>query len=120
MCKANNPNCPDYIPVDCRFHTWIKEFDANSLYPYCMAMPLPVGEYFYMGGTDTDNDKDMTLAFLDHLLDTYTSESKTGHMLVVRMEIPEDKHDYWNLHADNEHIDSRRQARLLGFCTFHK
>ena len=95
-CKANNPNCPDYIPVDCWSHTWIKDFDANSLYPYCMAMPLPVGEYFYMGGTDTDNDKDMTLAFLDHLLDTYTPESKTGYMLVVRMVIPEEKHDYWD------------------------
>jgi len=90
---ANNPNCPDYVPCDPKDHVWIKDFDANSLYPFCMSMPLPVGNYFLMGGKDTDNSKDLCLAFLDHLLDTYTPESEFGYMLVVRQEIPEALHD---------------------------
>ena len=40
--------------------------------------------------------KDVSLGFLDLLLNTYTPESKIGYMLVVRMEIPDDMHDYWD------------------------
>jgi hypothetical protein len=38
----------------------------------------------------------VALAYLSHLLDTYTPESERGYMIVVRMEIPEDRHDYWD------------------------
>ncbi len=94
--KACNPNCPDHVCCKNCQHTWIKDFDANSLYPFCMSMPLPVGDYNLMGGMDAGHDAEMALGFLHVLLDQYTPESATGYMLVVRMEIPEDKHDYWD------------------------
>jgi hypothetical protein len=98
-CLACNTNCPDHVCDDnCRNngHTWIKDFDANSLYPFCMSMPLPVGNYHYMGGTDTGVEKEHALRILDELLNSYTPDSKQGYMLVVRMEIPEHLHDYWD------------------------
>ena len=39
--KANNPLCSDYDPD--LHHSWIVDMDVNSLYPYTMTMPLPVG-----------------------------------------------------------------------------
>ena len=101
--KANNPNCPDYVPCDPKEHVWIKDFDANSLYPYCMSMPLPQGNYCLLGGTDhapegydpTEN-REISMRFLQEVLDTYTPDSDRGYMLIVRAEIPEELHDYWD------------------------
>ena len=93
---ARNPNCPGYTPCKPEEHVWIKDFDATSLYPFCMTMPLPVGEYFDMGGTDTGIGKEQALAFLSGILDEYTAESSIGYMLIVRMEIPKVLHDFWD------------------------
>jgi DNA polymerase type B, organellar and viral len=92
--KANNPRCPSYDSE--AEHVWIKDFDANSLYPYCMAMPMPVGNYKLLGGSEHGNTREHALSFLQDLLDQYTPESGTGYMLVVRLEIPKDLHDHWD------------------------
>ena len=94
--KANNPNCPGYVECEPKDHIWIKDFDANSLYPFCMSMPLPVGNYKLEGGLDAGHTQEECAAFLDRMLASYTSESKKGYMLVVRLEIPQELHDKWD------------------------
>ena len=95
---ANNPNCPEseYVPCDPSEHTWIRDFDATSLYPYCMSMPLPTGDYALQGGTDDGQTRTQALSLLEKVLREYTPEDSRGFMLVVRMEIPEALHDYWD------------------------
>ena len=113
-CKAKNPRCPDYKPCDPKEHTWIKDFDANSMYPFCMSMPLPVGDYHLMGGLDSGMSQELCETFLNNMLDSYTPDNvanpdnlnfgahynltgcSLGYMLIVRQEIPDELHDKWD------------------------
>jgi hypothetical protein len=94
-------------------------------------MPLPIGEYFRNGGTDQGVSKEIALTYLTHLLDTYTPESERGYMVVVRMEIPEDLHDYWdyapvvNRAVDWKELSPRQQRikrrrHLQGITDIHQ
>ena len=92
--KANNPRCPWFDssePI-----TWIKDFDANSLYPYCMAMPMPVGGFRIIGGSEHGQTREQALATAKGILEAYTPDFPLGAMLVVKLEIPEGLHDKWD------------------------
>ena len=114
--KANNPKCPDYVPCDPETHTYIRDFDANSLYPYCMSMPLPVGEYEHKD-TWGEGDPD-GLKYLNSLLDFYDPDHDVGYMLVVKQEIPDGPlHDKWDYApAVNRQVEwselSKRQQKV--------
>ena len=41
--KANNKHCEDYDEAEPT--SYITYVDANSLYPYAMTLPMPVGDY---------------------------------------------------------------------------
>lgn len=96
-CKANNPNCPEYKECDPSHHTWIRDYDVNSLYPHCMSMMLPVGDF---DNKDDFGPKDPDgLKYLAKLLDYYEPDHEVGYMLVADYEIPEQGpkgHDYWD------------------------
>jgi len=92
IATANNPLCREYIPCDSAEHTWIIDTDATSLYPYCMTMPLPIGDY--QKETRFDGcTPEVGLEMLHKLLDEYTPDSNRGYMVIVDFHVPKDKHD---------------------------
>ena len=114
---ARNPKCPNYEACHPSEHVWIKDFDANSLYPYCMSMPLPTGRYSLQGGIDAGQERTEALTLLATILQDYTPADARGYMLVVRLEIPERLHDFWDYApAVNRHVAwgelSRRQQTI--------
>ena len=84
--KANNKYMPDYDPKE--KSVYLLDLDANNLYGWAMSQPLPTDTFTWVSEEDLDelSDKIMELE----------KNAQCGYILEVDLEIPEDKHDYFN------------------------
>lgn len=81
--KANIPGKKGYRPD--KPTEFIFQFDAISLYPYCMRSPLCVGNYEKLTDEEISNFDPMTV----------DQDGPVGYILKVDIEIPPEKHDYF-------------------------
>ena len=84
--KANNPKMADYnkdLP-----HNYILDLDANNLYGWAMSQPLPTHGFKWVKPEDI---QDLGETVMD-----VPADDDEGYILEVDLDIPPDKHDYFN------------------------
>jgi hypothetical protein len=87
--KANNKHCKDYDETAVDSH--IVYIDANSLYPYVMTLPLPVGGYTKINMCE---DQGARRALLQQFFDAREHEKKHwGYLVKCDFHVPEELHD---------------------------
>ena len=103
--------------------SWIIYFDANSLYPTTMCMPLPLSDYEEVKIIDETAVNDVK-----KILSEYTDDSKTGYLIEVDFIVPEELHDIFDYapvskrFVDPEELSSHQHGigNLLGTSTATK
>ena len=93
--KANNSYMADYDkdkpPV------YLLDLDANNLYGWAMSQPLPTHGFKW---SSEEKIEELSTTIMD-----VAENDPTGYILEVDLEIPEDKHDYFNHYVPApEHI----------------
>ena len=84
--KANNKYMAEYDPEEKSLY--LLDLDANNLYGWAMSQPLPTDTFTWVSEEDLHQlySKVMEL----------DKNAPNGYILEVDLEIPEDKHDYFN------------------------
>jgi hypothetical protein len=77
--------------------------DINSLYPFAMILPLPIGEYSWVSIEEAEK-----------ALKTYNFQSDYGYYLEVDIEIPKEIHDKFSAYPL---FPEKREGKLV--CTFY-
>ena len=68
--------------------SYIKDYDANSLYPTAMCQALPVGGYRKI---------EVDLPSLLQKLEGWSNSSRVGYLCEVDYHVPPELHDKWDL-----------------------
>lgn len=84
--RANNKDMKCFDKTLPQSH--LKLYDANNLYPHCMAMNLPYKDFKFV---DRQNMQSEFNAMLNS-----PEDSETGWILEVTLSVPHDKHDFFN------------------------
>ena len=84
--KANNPRVSGYNPDDPNTH--ILYLDANNLYGWAMSQALPTGGFEWVKEEDLKNFK--------KYISSIKKDAKTGYILEVDLEYPQELHDVHN------------------------
>ncbi len=113
-CKAQGYDCDAEL-------SWIIYIDANSLYPTCMAMPLPIGDYQTVELPEPPDDR---IKQARDILNQYEDDDRTGYFIEVDFTIPEHLHDVFDYAPVSKRVVTRDQlsplqhdiGELLGAC----
>ena len=114
MVRANNPQMPKELYDPTRPDSYLLFTDFNSLYPSVMLeRALPTYGFKWMSQFEIERLDIMNIP----------DDSDTGYILVVDMEIPEDKHDHYdqypmmpeNMIIGEEHV-SEYTKQLASAC----
>ena len=84
--KANNKYMSDYDPKE--KSVYLLDLDANNLYGWAMSQPLPTDTFTWVSKEDLD---ELSIKVME-----LEKNAPSGYILEVDLEIPKDKHDYFN------------------------